>query len=319
MGVENVYKLITPQEFVNALPEIVRYVGNPVADPGAVPLYFAAQESRKHVGVVLSGEGADELFGGYNIYREPLALKGFDFMPGLLKKVLKRLAILLPEGVKGKSYLLRGTTPLADRYIGNAKIFSEGDKKALLTHYQTGAPFTDITRPLFQEAESYDPSLKMQYIDLHTWLPGDILVKAENMTRAHGLELRSPFLDKVVFEAAQEIPTKYKITNRTTKYVLREAVKDVVPESILHRKKWGFPVPIRHWLRDELYDWARNMIENSPTDHLIKKDVILSLLEEHALKKKDNSRKIWVILVFMQWYAEHEMSIQHRERVALGE
>ncbi|HLR03052.1 MAG TPA: asparagine synthase (glutamine-hydrolyzing) [Virgibacillus sp.] len=319
LGVEHVSKLITPEEFVEALPEIVRDSDSPVADPAAVPLYFAAKEARKHVGVILSGEGADELFGGYNIYREPLALKGFNYIPRVFKNLLKQLAIMLPEGVKGKSYLLRGTTPLADRYIGNAKIFSEAEKEELLMHYQQGAPFTDITKPLFNEAASYDASLKMQYIDLNTWIPGDVLLKAENMTSAHDLELRSPFLDNVVFEAAQEIPTKYKIAKQTTKYVLREAVKDIVPENILYRKKWGFPVPLRHWLRHELYDWARGMIERSPTDHLLKKDVILSLLDEHALKKKDNSRKIWVLLVFLQWYAERETDKRYRGRAVLGD
>src|SRR5699024_4773944 len=161
--------------------------------------------------VILSGEGADELFGGYNIYREPLALKGFNYIPRVFKNLLKQLAIMLPEGVKGKSYLLRGTTPLADRYIGNAKIFSEAEKEEHLIHYQHGDQFTDITKTHFNEAASYEDTLKMQYIDLNTWIPGDVLLKAENMTSAHDLELRSPFLDNVVFEAAQEIPTKYKI------------------------------------------------------------------------------------------------------------
>lgn len=245
---------------MNELPNIIRNLDDPVADPAAVPLYFLAQEASKHVKVVLSGEGADELFGGYNIYREPLALRGFSFLPEFLKKILNRMALRLPDNMKGKSYLLRGTTPLSERYIGNAKIFSEAEKQQLLLYYQTGITYTTITKSLFQEAMAYDDSLKMQYIDIHTWLPGDILVKADRMALAHSLELRVPFLDKAVFEVAKEIPTSAKIRKGTTKYVLREAVKDIVPNNILHRKKLGFPVPIRHRLRNELYEWSCNII-----------------------------------------------------------
>lgn len=317
LDVENIHKLITPEEFVNELPNIIWNMDNLVADPAAVPLYFAAKEASKHVNVVLSGEGADELFGGYNIYREPLALKGFSYLPAFLKKLMKRLALLLPEGIKGRNFLLRGTTPLSERYIGNANIFSETEKQQLLQHYQFDAPFTAITESLYREAMAYDDTTKMQYIDLHTWLPGDILAKVDSMNAAHALELRTPFLDKKVFEVAREIPTNAKIAKKTTKYVLREALKDIIPNDVLYRKKLGFPVPIRHWLRNELYDWAQYVIKNSPTEHLIKKYVILSLLEEHALHKKDNSRKIWVIIVFMQWYVQHVIGEQDAGRLRL--
>lgn len=307
LGVENIHKLITPEEFVGELGNIIWHMDDPVADPAAVPLYFVAKEASKHVKVVLSGEGADELFGGYNIYREPLALKWINWLPKSMKFLLNRLALIFPEGIKGRNYLLRGTTSLSERYVGNAYIFSEKEKQQLLTSYSRNKPFTDITKGFYNDSEAYGESSQMQYIDLNTWLPGDILVKADRMTMAHSLELRVPFLDKEVFDIARQIPDHAKISHGTTKFVLREAVKGLVPDSVLYRKKLGFPVPIRHWLRNELYDWAKNVIKfSATTDVIFNETEVLSLLEEHASKKKDNSRKLWAVLSFMIWYSIYE-------------
>ncbi|WP_413377804.1 asparagine synthase (glutamine-hydrolyzing) [Alkalihalobacillus sp. 1P02AB] len=303
LEVENIHKYITAEEFLRELPNIIWHMDEPVADPAAIPLYFVAKEASKHVKVVLSGEGADELFGGYNIYRESLALKGFDYLPSPITKMLNSVALVLPEGVKGKSYLLRGTTPLAERYIGNAKIFNEEEKSKILTAYQNGNHFKNIVAPYYERAQSYDTATKMQFIDLHTWLPGDILTKADRMTMAHSLELRVPFLDNEVLEVASQIPTKYKLDQKTTKYILRQAISEWVPASVLDRKKLGFPVPIRVWLRNEWYDWAKETIHQSQTDDLLYKDKIIALLDDHAAGKKDNSRKLWVVLCFMIWHA----------------
>ncbi|MCE7791324.1 asparagine synthase (glutamine-hydrolyzing) [Salipaludibacillus sp. CUR1] len=319
LNVENINKIITPYEFIEELPNVIRHMDDPVADPAAVPLYFVAKEASKHVKVVLSGEGADELFGGYNIYREPLALSWFNLMPYGFKSFIHNKALRLPSGLKGKNYFLRGTTPLSERYIGNANLLSEAEKKEMLNGYEFSNPFTKITAKLYKEAESLDDTLKMQYIDLHTWLPGDILVKADRMTMAHSIELRVPFLDKEVFQVARELPTNHKISHGTTKYVLREAVKEFIPESVLRRKKLGFPVPIRHWLREELYDWARSVIRHSPTDYLFKKEYVLTLLDEHAAGKEDHSRKIWVVICFMIWhsvYIEKEPYANHLYKTA---
>lgn len=251
---------------------------DPLADPAAVPLYFVAREARKHVTVVLSGEGADELFGGYNIYREPESLRLFVRMPNIVKAVLRVIAKMLPDGMKGKSFLERGTTPLEERYVGNAKIYSEKEKAALLKTYQEGREYTAVTAPFYRETLHYPPVNRMQYIDLHTWLRGDILVKADKMTMAHSLELRVPFLDKKVFEVARQIAPDMKTANGTTKYILRKAAEGIVPDHVLNRKKLGFPVPIRHWLKNEMYDWARQLIHESETDHLFHKDVLYRLL-----------------------------------------
>jgi asparagine synthase (glutamine-hydrolysing) len=302
LGVENISYVITPQEYMNELPKIIWHMDDPLADPAAIPLYFVAREARKHVTVVLSGEGADELFGGYNIYREPQDLEVFNKIPRVGKVLLKGIANIMPEGMKGKSFIERGVTPMEERYIGNAKMFTEEEKRDLLSVYREGLNYTDITKPLYAESKGYDPVDRMQFIDIHTWMRGDILLKADKMTMAHSLELRVPFLDKVVFETASKIPTNLKTANGTTKYILRKAAEGIVPEHVLNRKKLGFPVPIRHWLKNEMNDWAKTIIKESSTDHLINKSYVLRLLEEHCQGKADNSRKIWTVLIFMVWH-----------------
>ncbi len=302
LEVENYSYIISPEEFVAKLPKIIWYLDDPLADPACVPLYFVAREAKKHVKVVLSGEGADELFGGYNIYREPESLRIFESIPTPAKDLLARVADVLPEGVKGKSFLERGTTPLRQRYIGNAKMFEEAEKQKFLKNYVEENYYQTVTAPFYDQIEHEHPVHQMQYIDMQTWLRGDILLKADKMTMAHSLELRVPFLDKEVFKVAREIPVSKKITNGTTKHILREAASGIVPDHVLNRKKLGFPVPIRHWLKNELYEWAKNLIHESATDHLLEKHVIIEFLDEHCKGKKDNSRKLWTVLMFMLWH-----------------
>ncbi|PLS02000.1 asparagine synthase (glutamine-hydrolyzing) [Neobacillus cucumis] len=313
LGVENISYVISPEEYMNEVPKIMWHMDDPLADPACVPLYFVAREARKHVTVVLSGEGADELFGGYNIYREPQSLEVFNKIPRVGKVLLRGIAGIMPEGMKGKSFIERGVTPMEERYIGNAKMFTEEEKRDLLNVYREGLMYTDVTKPLYQESRGYDPVDRMQYIDIHTWMRGDILLKADKMTMAHSLELRVPFLDKEVFEVASKIPTSLKTANGTTKYILRKAAEGVVPEHVLNRKKLGFPVPIRHWLKNEMNEWAKKIIRESNTDHLINKSYVLGLLEDHCQGKADNSRKIWTVLMFMVWhqvYVENVYSFQ---------
>lgn len=302
LGLENISYVISPEEYMEELPKIMWHLDDPLADPACVPLYFVAREARKHVTVVLSGEGADELFGGYNIYREPQSLQIFDRIPQALKSILLQLSRILPDGVKGKSFIERGCTPLEERFIGNAKMFTEKEKQHLMAQYNDKLHYTDITKPLYKESMGYGPVEQMQYIDIHTWMRGDILLKADKMTMAHSLELRVPFLDKEVFKVASNIPSAVKTSNGTTKYILRKAAETIIPAHVLNRKKLGFPVPIRHWLKNEMHDWAVQIIHESNTEQFIKKDYVLNLLEEHCQGKADHSRKIWTVLVFMIWY-----------------
>lgn len=312
LNVENISYMISPEEYVESLPTIMWHMDDPLADPACVPLYFVSREARKYVTVVLSGEGSDELFGGYNIYREPESLKVFNSIPTPVKDLLARVSAILPEGVKGKSFLERGTTPLRERYIGNAKMFEEDEKQSLLKCYNKQISYQQVTSKLFDQVSHYPAVNQMQYVDIHTWMRGDILLKADRVTMANSLELRVPFLDKEVFRVANEIPVDLKIANGTTKNILREAARGIIPDHVLDRKKLGFPVPIRHWLKNELNGWAKQLIRESETDHLLYKDYVLELLEAHCQGKGDYSRKIWTVLMFMLWhqnFVEKKMDI----------
>ncbi|MFD1421291.1 asparagine synthase (glutamine-hydrolyzing) [Lactiplantibacillus songbeiensis] len=301
LGVKNYSMTITPEAFMKAFPHFVWSMDDPLADPAAVPQYFLAKEARKHVKVALTGEGADELFGGYTIYHEPESLKPFRYTKPI-NGALKKIGLMMPEGMRGRSFLLRGTTPLENRYVGNAFIFGEDEKQKFIKDYNRNHPFQSITQPFYDESVDYDPISRMQFIDMHTWLNGDLLHNADRTTMAHSLELRTPFVDREVYNLAAEIPADLRISHGTTKYILRKAVEDVVPEHVLHRKKLGFPVPIRFWLKDEMYDWAENIIKDSQTDQYFNKDYFLKLLSDHRDGVRDNSRKLWTVLTFMMWH-----------------
>jgi asparagine synthase (glutamine-hydrolysing) len=317
IGARHIAKVVAPDEFVAALPEIVWYLDEPVADPALVPLFFVAREARKHVKVVLSGEGADELFGGYTIYREPLSLKPFDYLPRPLRRSMGTLSKPLPDGMRGKSLLHRGSLTLEQRYYGNARSFSDAQLRDVLAAFRPEWTHTDITAPIYAESADWDPVARMQHVDLFTWLRGDILVKADKMTMANSLELRVPFLDPEVFAVASRLPVDAKITRTTTKYALRRALEPIVPPHVLNRPKLGFPVPIRHWLRaGPLLEWAHEMVNASATDDLINASAVRQMLDEHRCGTADHSRRLWTVLIFMLWHAifvEHSVVPQISE------
>jgi asparagine synthase (glutamine-hydrolysing) len=296
---------IGPEDMMAALPKIVWHLDDPVADPALVPLYFVAKKAAEHVTVVLSGEGADEFFGGYTIYREPLSLAHVQGLPDPMQKGLRIMSKVIPQGVKGKSFLERGTTPIEARYYGNARMFSEEEKQRLLRRYDPSVRYTDVTAPVYAECAELDDVTKMQYVDLYTWLRGDILVKADRMSMAHSLELRVPFLDKEVFDVAATVPVELKLPPRSdaTKYALRRALDGVVPPAVVNRKKLGFPTPTRVWLRNEMYEWARDILATSGAGELLDLSYAGRLLEEHRREDADHSRKVWTVLVFCIWHA----------------
>ncbi|MGV3282220.1 asparagine synthase (glutamine-hydrolyzing) [Corynebacterium sp. 11254D000AR] len=303
IGVEHIVKIVSPEEYADAVPKIMWYLDNPVADPSLVPLYFVAQEARKHVKVVLSGEGADELFGGYTIYKEPLSLAPFEKIPSPLRRGLGQLSRVLPEGMKGKSLLNRGSMTMEERYYGNARSFNFEQLQRVLPWARREWDHREVTAPIYAQSQDFDPVARMQHLDLFTWLRGDILVKADKMNMANSLELRVPFLDKEVFKVAETIPHDLKIAHGTTKYALRKALEQIVPPHVLHRKKLGFPVPMRHWLAgDELYGWAQDQINASQTEDIFNKKAVLEMLKEHRDGVSDHSRRLWTVLSFMIWH-----------------
>ncbi|MFV0495188.1 asparagine synthase (glutamine-hydrolyzing) [Mycobacterium sp.] len=304
IGARHVAKVVSETEFVAALPEIVWYLDEPVADPALVPLFFVAREARKHVKVVLSGEGADELFGGYTIYREPLSLKPFGYLPGPVRRSMGTMSRPLPQGMRGKSLLHRGSLTLEERYYGNARSFSDAQLREVLPGFRPDWTHTDVTAPIYAESSGWDPVARMQHLDLFTWLRGDILVKADKMTMANSLELRVPFLDPEVFAVASRLPYRAKITRATTKYALRRALEPIVPAHVLNRPKLGFPVPIRHWLRaGDLLEWAYGMVGSSQAGHLVDLPAVHRMLDEHRAGGADHSRRLWTVLIFMLWHA----------------
>ncbi|WBT08041.1 asparagine synthase (glutamine-hydrolyzing) [Corynebacterium sp. SCR221107] len=303
IGVEHIVKIVSPEEYADAIPKIMWYLDDPVADPSLVPLYFVAQEARKHVKVVLSGEGADELFGGYTIYKEPLSLAPFEKIPTPLRRGLGQLSKVLPDGMKGKSLLNRGSMTMEERYYGNARSFNFDQIQRVIPWAKPEWDHREVTAPIYAQSRHMDPVARMQHLDLFTWMRGDILVKADKINMAHSLELRVPFLDREVFKVAETIPYDMKISHGTTKYALRKAMEQIVPAHVLHRKKLGFPVPMRHWLAgDELFGWAQDQITASQTDDIFNKTAVMQMLNEHRAGASDHSRRLWTVLAFMVWH-----------------
>ncbi len=315
IGVQHITRVVSPEEFMAAVPLIVWYLDDPVADPALVPLWFIAREARRHVKVVLSGEGSDELFGGYAIYREPLSLRAFNHLPRSVKRGLAVVSRRLPEGMRGKDLLRRGSIPIEERYYGNARIFRD-EELDFLRDRDPAVSYLDVTRELYAATRHLDDVTRMQYVDLFTWLRGDILVKADKMTMANSLELRVPFLDSEVFRVASALPLEQRLTRDTTKYALRQALREVVPPHIYDRPKLGFPVPIRHWLQDQMYDWARAVIDESQTEHLLDKAYLRDLLDAHRAGPHDYGRKLWTLLVFLIW---HGIFVEDRIRPEIPE
>lgn len=303
LGVRLTPTVVTEDDVLRELPRIVHLLDDPVADPSLVPLYFLAQTASRNVTVVLSGEGADELFGGYTIYREPASLSRIDQLPDRMKKGLRTLSHAMPEGMRGRSFLDRGTTPIEERYYGNARIFSPAEKPALMRF--TAPPHTTVTQHLYAETADVDDVASMQYVDLHTWLPGNILAKADRMSMAHSLELRVPFLDQAVYAAAAGLPTELKLPahSRETKHALREAMRGIVPESVRDRRKLGFPTPTRVWLKGKIGDWVSWLFSTSQAGYLLDLNYAQQLLTAHRAGEADNSRKVWTVAMFCLWHA----------------
>jgi asparagine synthase (glutamine-hydrolysing) len=328
LGVAHVPVVITAEQFAAAIPEVVWYLDDPVADPALVPLYFVAREARKHVKVVLSGEGADELFGGYTIYREPLSLAWAQRVPRFGKRAMAALSGRLPDGMRGKDLLRRASIPLEERYYGNARNLSPAELARLMRGHDPDLSHVAVTEELYRQtrAAGYDDVTAMQYVDLFTWLRGDILVKADKMTMANSLELRVPFLDPEVFALASTIPLDERVPrggsgdrHGATKYALRRAMEQIVPPSILHRRKLGFPVPTADFLAGPLHDWARDIIAESETDEWLDRahvGELLTALRTAEVPSKRIARQVWEILVFMVW---HGIFVEERIRPEIPE
>src|SRR5215469_1193256 len=317
LGLKSVSYVISPEEFVACLPRIVWHLDDPMADAAAVPLWFAAREARKHVKVVLSGEGADELFGGYGVYYQPGVVRAGKALPAWGREAIGRVASELRPGARGKGLLNRTSIPLQRRYIGNAYVFGTGEAR-MLVRGGTGSEF-DVTDPVYRQAAEagLDDVATMQLVDVNTWLPGDILVKADRMAMAHGLELRTPFLDREVLAVAARLARVEKTAAGTTKFAFREAIVELLPQATAERAKLGFPVPLGPWLRGGMYGFAEQVVHSAQTGQWLNKGAALDILRRFRADDPDVSwRQVWLLVVFSLW---HQIYVERvYDPVALG-
>ncbi|MDR1028813.1 MAG: asparagine synthase C-terminal domain-containing protein, partial [Clostridiales Family XIII bacterium] len=303
--VKNISKLISADEFWDVFPKVQYHMDEPLADPSAVALWFVCKTAAKRLKVVLSGEGADEIFGGYNIYREPLELAWYDKIPAGIRRTVGAVASKLPAK-RGLNFLVRRGRRLEDRFIGNAYMFTEDERKALLKR-PAGVPSpATMVKPYYDRMKDKDPVTKMQFVDLNMWMVGDILLKADKMSMANSLELRVPFLDKEVMALAGRIPTRFRVNKENTKYALRKAAAGRMPPKWSTKRKLGFPVPTRVWLTEEkYYGKVKAAFLSDTAEQFFRTDRLTSLLDDHRNGKADNSRKVWTIYTFLVWHNEY--------------
>ncbi len=300
IGTQNINKIITKDEYFDSLEKIMYHMDEPVADPAAIALYFVTKIASENVKVSLSGEGADEIFGGYNIYKEPYDLGWYYKIPYFIRHGIAKVASLFPNH-SGVNFLIRRGTKLEDRFVGNAFIFGDKEIDQILVKERETGGFRDLTKPYYDKVKGKDMVTKMQYIDFNFWLIGDILQKADKMSMANSLEVRVPFLDKEVIEYARHLPTKYKVDKHRTKKAFRDVAHKVLDSKVSDKKKLGFPVPIREWMKEEeIYNLIKAKILDGDKFFNVKE--VMKLLDEHKEGKKDNSRKIWTIYMFLLWY-----------------
>lgn len=296
----NINKTVTKEEYFKNLSNIMYYMDEPLADPSAVALYFVTSIASENVKVSLSGEGADEIFGGYNIYQEPFVWSWYYKVPYVVRKAIGKVASVFPSH-RGLNFLVRRGKKLEDRFVGNAFIFNNKEVSKILSFKRNTNGFQDLTKKYYEAVEDKDDVTKMQYIDFNFWLTGDILLKADKMSMANSLEVRVPFLDRPLIDYARKLPTKYKVDKYKTKKIFRDIAHEKLESKVSDKKKLGFPVPIRVWMRDD-------DVYNTIKSHFVKADEffnvkrIVKLLDEHKQGKKDNSRKIWTIYVFLLWH-----------------
>lgn len=303
LGMKHEQKDITADMFFDILPTVQYHSDEPHANLSAVPLYYLANMARKEVKVVLSGEGADELFGGYYEYETPIEYERYQKIPFFIRRGIKKIAEKLPN-MKGRHFLIRGGSTLEESYIGQAFIMNNKEADKLLKpEYRSGKNYEDVTRPIYAEIKDKPELLQKMYMDMHLWLPYDILLKADKMTMANSLELRVPFLDKEVFRVSEEIPFKYIIHDYTTKYAFRMAANRTIPEEWARRKKLGFLVPFKDWLKeDKWYNIVRETFEQEWVGEFFDQKELMALLDEHHEGRWNNGRKIYTVYAFLIWY-----------------
>lgn len=303
LGMKHQQKDITADMFFDILPTVQYHSDEPHANLSAVPLYYLANMASKEVKVVLSGEGADELFGGYYEYETPREYARYNKLPFWFRRGMKSLAEKMPN-MKGRHFLIRAGSTLEESYIGQAFIMNnEEADKLLKPEYRNGKNYEEVTRPLYKEIKDKPDLLQKMYLDMHLWLPYDILLKADKMTMANSLELRVPFLDKEVFKVSEEIPLQYIIHDYVTKYAFRTAANKTIPEEWAKRKKLGFLVPFKDWIKeDKWYEMVKEQFSKDWVSEFFNTDELMKLLDDHKAGHWNYGRRIYTVYAFLIWY-----------------
>ena len=305
IGVPNIANKVSAYEFFDAVPEIQYYMDEPLPNPSEIPLYFLAKNARRYVKVVLSGEGADELFGGYPMY---LAGGHFDHyshkVPRPVRKVLGTVAKHCPN-FKGKNFLVRGAMEPYQRFMRANYVFQSAERQKFLKRPIASKVPEEYSKRYFDEVSNLDEPTQLQYVDMHTWMIYDILLKADRMSMANSLELRVPFLDKKMLELSTRIPSRYRAANETTKIALRGAAIKQLPERTANKKKLGFPVPLNDWLReDKYYNKVKAAFQSDIAEKFFVTSELMKLLDDHKSGKALNMQKIWSFYTFILWYEQ---------------
>lgn len=306
LGIKNENKTITAEEFFEAVPKVQYYSDEPHANLSSVPLYFLSELAKKDVTVVLSGEGADELFGGYHSYTERKSLEAYRHLPGFIRHLNGKIAKKLPD-TKVSRFLIKGSETMEESYIGQAKVYTDEEANDILTQeYKTDIKSSDITRPYFEQVKKLDDTTKKQYVDMFLWLPNDILLKADKMTMAHSLELRVPYLDKEVLKLASTLPKEYKMKHKLSKYALRKAAASKIPEEWFDRPKLGFLVPFREYIKEEkYYNLVKKEFESDYAKEFFDTEKLIEMLDMHYKGVAQTQRKVYTAYTFLLWYKEY--------------
>ncbi len=304
IGAEHHSQVITSEEFWGNIKKVQYHMDQPLADPSCIALYFVSRLASQYVKVVLSGEGADELFGGYTVYNEPRVFRLYRaILPQSVRTFLRKMVQKVPRRFKGQGFITRGEYPTNESFIGNAKMFGYEDKQRLLKDPSLASRPQEITRKYYDRVKDLDDVTRMQYLDINLWMVGDILLKADRMSMANSLELRVPFLDKEVFKVAATIPTKLRVNRKNTKYAMRQAALRHLPEATAQKEKLGFPVPTRVWLRDKkYYDIVKSAFQSEIAEKFFHTEELIHYLDDHFNGLRDYSRRIWTVFIFIVWY-----------------
>ncbi len=300
LGIENIVKNVSKEEYIDKIDDCLYYLDEPLSDPSIVSLYYLSKVAHDYVKVVISGEGSDEFFLGYNSYAFATRFAFYNKIPFFLRHIVSIIASHMPE-VKGKHFLITEGMKLEDGYVGVNRLFFKYElKKVLNIKYNKD---NNIVKNILKHYQNEKLIIKKQVVDINCWLAKDILLKADKMAMANSIEGRTPLVDKVVANFAASIPYQYKVSSNKTKMILRDAAKDEIPTEVYKKKKLGFPVPLRVWMKDEdVSKMIRDEFNKDYVKELFNQKYILKLLDDHINNKKDNYRKVWAIYTFLRWY-----------------